>query len=273
MNNSTADYSNERFGQYFRVSPALDEAARDEAYFVRHDVYARELGYEPMQANARETDRYDRHALHCVVRTNDDNVRPVGCARIVLADPRNPHAPLPFEIACKDSLDRTIIDPAALPRHRIGEVSRLAVMGEFRRRKGEGQRAIALSLSDSAGSPMSRFPNIPVSLYFGAVAMAQRQGVEYLFTLTEPRLAKHFARGGVNIQSIGAPIEHRGLRVPSLMRVSEMYASLRAMVRPIWHEVHAQMETAHLVHAAIQQSLQERETISVAVPSGLTARA
>ncbi|WP_082498240.1 PEP-CTERM/exosortase system-associated acyltransferase [Pseudorhodoferax sp. Leaf267] len=272
MNTPKTTPVNERFGQYFRVSPALDDAARDEVYFIRHDVYARELGFEPVRPDAREMDVYDRHSLHCVVRTNDDNVRPVGCARVVLVDPRNPQAPLPFEIACKDSLDRSIIDPASLPRDRIAEVSRLAVMGEFRRRKGEDRRPVALSTADSAaaqpGNPMSRFPNIPVSLYFGAVAMAQRQGIEYLFTLTEPRLAKHFARGGVNIQAIGAPIEHRGLRVPSLMRVSELYSSLRAMVRPIWHEVHAQIDTAYLVHHAIEQSLQERETVSVSVPLG-----
>lgn len=268
MNTPKQTPSNERFGQYFRVSPALDDAARDEVYFVRHDVYARELGFEPVRADARERDRYDDHSLHCLVRTNDEHVRPVGCARIVLPDPRDPHAPLPFEIACKDSLDRRIVDPAALPRHLIGEVSRLAVMGEFRRRKGEDQRPVAMSSADHAGNPMSRFPNIPVSLYFGAVALAQRQGVEYLFTLTEPRLAKHFARGGVNIQAVGTPIEHRGLRVPSMMRVSELYAGLRAMVRPIWHEVHAQIETAHLVHAAIQESLKERDPVSVSVPAG-----
>lgn len=255
MKNSTILRPNERFGEFFRVAPALDTRSRDEVYFVRHDVYARELGFEPVRADQRETDRYDQHALHCIVRTNDDNVRPVGCARIVMTDPLDRTRPLPFEVACKDSLDRSIVDPALLPRDRIAEVSRLAVMGEFRRRRGESTRPVSLTAQDSAGSPISRFPNIPVSLYFGAVALAQRAGIEYLFTLTEPRLAQHFARGGVNIQTIGAPIEHRGLRVPSLMRVSEMYGSLRAMVQPIWHEVHAQIETAYLLHDAIAQAL------------------
>jgi N-acyl amino acid synthase of PEP-CTERM/exosortase system len=273
MNKITNSQSNERFGKFFRVSPALDDSARDEVYFIRHEVYARELGFEPMQPTARETDRYDRHSMHCVVRTSDESARPVGCARIVLPDPSNPNAPLPFETICKESLDRSIVDPAALPRHRIAEVSRLAVMGEFRRRKGENVKAVTMSAADSAGHPMARFPNIPVSLYFGAVAMAQRQGVEYLFTLTEPRLAKHFARGGVNIQSIGAPIEHRGLRVPSMMRVSDMYAGLRAMVKPIWNEVHAHIEAAHFMHATIQQSLQERGPVRVAVPSRYAVRA
>ncbi|KQP49622.1 PEP-CTERM/exosortase system-associated acyltransferase [Pseudorhodoferax sp. Leaf274] len=245
--------ASERFGQYFRIAPALDAAAREEVYFVRHDVYARELGFEPVREDQREVDGYDRHALHCIVRTNDDNVRPVGCARVVLTDPQDRQRLLPFEHSCRDTLDRSIIDPAALPRERIAEVSRLAVMGEFRRRRGELHRPVALSARDSSSHPVARFPNIPVSLYFGAVALAQRAGVEYLFTLTEPRLAKHFARGGVQIEAIGAPIEHRGMRIPSLMRVSQVYSSLRAMVRPIWHEVHAQMDTCYLLHDAMAQ--------------------
>jgi N-acyl amino acid synthase of PEP-CTERM/exosortase system len=254
MNNYTNSAACERFGQYFRISPALDAAAKDEVYFVRHDVYARELGFEPVRTEQRETDIYDAHSLHCIVRTNDSHVRPVGCARVVLTDPQDRMRPLPFERSCRDTLDRRIVDPAALPRERIAEVSRLAVMGDFRRRRGESQRPVSLSARDSSLHPAARFPNIPVSLYFGAIALAQRAGVEYLFTLTEPRLAKHFARGGVRIETVGAPIEHRGMRIPSLMRVSEVYSSLRAMVRPIWHEVHAQMDTCYLVHDAVAQT-------------------
>ncbi|MFT3718434.1 MAG: PEP-CTERM/exosortase system-associated acyltransferase [Pseudorhodoferax sp.] len=255
MKNKPISEPSKRFGEFFRISPALDPQSRDEVHFVRHDVYARELGFEPVRASQRETDRYDRHSLHCIVRTNDDDVRPVGCARLVLTDPEDRNRPLPFEVACRATLDRSIIDPAALPREKVAEVSRLAVMGEFRRRRGELNRAVALSDKDSAGHPVARFPNIPVSLYFGAVALAQRAGIEYLFTLTEPRLAQHFRRGGVKIEQIGAPIEHRGQRIPSLMRVSELYGSLRAMVRPIWHEVHAQIETSYLLHDAIARAL------------------
>lgn len=253
MKSSSAALANERFGQYFRVAPALDQQSLDEVHFIRHDVYARELGYEKVRADQRETDRYDRHSLHCIVRTHGEPVRPVGCARVVMTDPLAPHSLLPFETVCKDTLDRSIIDPAALPRDQVAEVSRLAVMGEFRRRKGELDRPVTLSEQDSGGNPASRFPNIPFSLYFGAVALAQRQGIEYLFTLTEPRLARHFSRCGVKIQVIGAPVEHRGLRVPSLMRVSEMYSSLRSIIRPIWHEVHAQIDTAYMLHDAMEQ--------------------
>lgn len=256
MKSSSALRPNERFGQYFRVSPALDQRSVDEVYFIRHDVYARELKYEPVRADQRETDRYDQHAVHSIVRTHalGEAPRPVGCTRLVLADPQVPDQLLPFEVICRDTLDRSIIDPAKLPRQQIAEVSRLAVMGEFRRRKGEYQRAVTLSEQDSGGSPAARFPNIPCALYFSAVALAQRHGVEYLFTLTEPRLARHFARLGVEVQAIGGAVEHRGVRVPSLLRVSQVYGTLRSIVRPIWHEVHAQIETAYMLHNAMAQA-------------------
>ena len=246
----------ERFGQFFRVSPALDAATLDEVHRIRHEVYARDLGYEAIQPDGRERDAHDRHAMHCIVRTARDS-RAVGCARLVLPNPHDAAQPLPFETTCRDALDRSLIDPRTLPRDRIAEVSRLAVMGEFRRRRGEQSQPVSISADDCEGQPVPRFPNIPVSLYIAAVVMAQRRGVEYLFTLTEPRLARHFSLMGVQVHAIGSPVEHRGLRVPSLIRVSEVYPSLRALIRPIWHEVHAQMSTGYLVHEARQPSRSE----------------
>jgi len=255
----------ERFSQFFHVSPALDEASRNEVYFIRHDVYARELGYEPVREDQREIDRFDRQSVHCIVRTADAARSPVGCARLVKTDAADPYAPLPFEIYCKDSIDRSIVDPASLPRGAIAEVSRLAIMGGYRRRKGEQQTGLTVSGADSGGAPVSRFPNIPLSLYFATVALAQRNGVEYIFTLTEPRLAKHFAMMGVDIKPIGQPVEHRGLRVPSMFRVSEVYPRLRALVRPIWNEVHAQINAGYMLHSAMQTYMEDDEPALVSV--------
>lgn len=236
----------DRFNRYFKVAPTLSEAQREEVYFVRHEVYAREFGFESTREDRRETDAYDRHSLHCLVRTAEPQSRLVGCARLVMPDPEAPSAPLPFEIACQDTLDRNIIDPSRLPRHRIAEVSRLAVMSDFRRRKGETSSAVTMGEQDFGGVETSRFPNIPLSLYIAAVVMAQRQGIEYLFVLTEPRLSKHFSKLGVQITPIGAPIDHRGTRVPSVMRVPDIYPGLRRMIRPIWHAINAQIDAAYM---------------------------
>ncbi len=237
------------YKSYFSIGPALEPARVDDVFFIRHDVYARELGFEPVRESQRETDQYDARSLHCLVRTSQDPARLVGCARVVLTDAEQPDAPLPFELTCRNTLDRSIIDPAKLPRHKVAEVSRLAVLSEFRRRKGEQHSAAVISDNDFGNESQPRFPFIPVSLYIGAVAIARRQGIEYLFTLTEPRLAEHFGKFGVHIVPIGSPVEHRGLRVPSMMRVNGMFDSLRTLVRPLWNTINEQIDAEYAQHA------------------------
>jgi N-acyl amino acid synthase of PEP-CTERM/exosortase system len=232
------------YKQYFEIAPALEPDRVNDVFFIRHDVYARELGFEPVREDQRESDKYDYRSQHCLVRSAD-GTRLAGCARLVLTDPAYPAAPLPFELTCKHTLDRGIIDPALQPRGRIAEVSRLAVMSEFRRRKGEQQTEAPISDQDFGDQKQPRFPYLPVSLYIGAVLMAKRHGIDTLFTLTEPRLAEHFGKLGVNIIPIGGPVEHRGQRVPSMLRVDEVYQGLRLMVRPLWHTIDAQLTAAY----------------------------
>jgi N-acyl amino acid synthase of PEP-CTERM/exosortase system len=208
-------------------------------------VYAREFGFEPIRASGQERDHYDAHAVQCIMRTADAQQESVGCARLIMTDPLDPDAPLPFELACRDTLNRALLDPARLPRNRIAEVSRLAVMPNFRRRKGEAHVAINLEDRDFGGTPAHRFPNIPLSLYITSVLMAKRHGIDYLFVLTEPRLSKHFAKLGVQITAVGAPVDFRGLRVPSVMRVADVYTGLRSLARPMWHEISAQIDAAY----------------------------
>lgn len=230
------------FRRYFEFLPAVDEATRNDAFFIRHEVYCRELGFEAVREDERETDDYDRHSLHCVLRTATKPSELVGCTRLVLARPEDPMHPLPFEKHCEATLDRSLVDPARLPRSKIAEVSRLAVVSKFRRRKGETKRALTVEERDFGTSVQPRFPYIPVGLYLGTVALAERHGIEYLFTLTEPRLAEHFARLGVSIKPIGGSIEHRGTRIPSMMRVDDIVKSLRFFIKPIWRAIQEQID-------------------------------
>lgn len=240
----------DNFRRFFAVAPALRPAEVEDVFFIRHDVYARELGFEPVRPDQRETDAYDARSVHCLLRTSETDQRLVGCARVILADPAQPDTLLPFEKACRDSLWRDKLDPARLPREKMGEVSRLAVLSNFRRRRGEEQRPVALDVQDFGDEQQPRFPYIPVALYMASVLMAQRRGVEYLFTLTEPRLAEHFAKLGVNIVPIGAPIEHRGTRVPSLIEAATVEAGLRLMIRPLWKAIDEQMQQGYAAAAA-----------------------
>ncbi|WP_341643729.1 PEP-CTERM/exosortase system-associated acyltransferase [Thauera sp. SDU_THAU2] len=225
------------FRKYFRIDAAHDEALRDQVYRIRHEVYCEELQFEPERPDRREIDAYDAHSLHCLLRGVDEPHTLVGCTRLVLVNPDEPDAPLPFERTCAATLDRSIIDPAKMPRGRIAEVSRLAVCARYRRRKGEARKPADIQDEDFGSKGQPRFPYIPVGLYMGAISLAIRHDIDTLFVLTEPRLASHFARLGVDIRQIGGPIEHRGTRVPSVMDVQSIVRNMRMIMRPLWRTI------------------------------------
>jgi N-acyl amino acid synthase of PEP-CTERM/exosortase system len=221
------------FRKYFDVAPAVTPALQAEAYAIRHRVYCEELGYEPVRPDRRESDPYDSRADHVLVRSIQVN-RFVACARVVRVDPADPESELPMERSCAAAIDRSIVDPKRVDRARIGEISRLAIVPEFRKRRGEKNTAIAVSEADFGSVDLPRFPYIQVALYYGSIALAKRLGIETIFTLTEPRLAAHFAKLGARPRPIGTAIEHRGQRVPSVLTVSETEANLPRSIRPLY---------------------------------------
>ena len=224
------------FQRYFRIVPAISEELREEAFRIRHQVYCEDLKYEPARHDRRERDEYDGHALHCLiqsVRTGEF----VGCTRLIFCRGDDPQRPLPFERTCGASLDRAIVDPQAMRRDRIAEVSRLAVISRYRLRRGEHKLALPMN-EESFGTPvLPRFPYIPVALYLATTELASINGIEHMFVLTDPRLATHFARLGVNVRRIGTPVEHRGQRVPSMLDVREILGGLSNIVRPLYNVI------------------------------------
>jgi N-acyl amino acid synthase of PEP-CTERM/exosortase system len=221
------------FKKYFDVAPAVTPELQSQAYQIRHRVYCEELAFEPVRPDRCERDAYDTRADHILIRSLKAN-RFVACARVVRVDPADPSSQLPLERSCATAIDRTIIDPERLDRARIGEISRLAIVPEFRQRRGEKNTAVAVSEADFGSVDLPRFPYIQVALYYGTIALAKRLGIETIFILTEPRLAGHFAKLGARPHPIGAPIEHRGQRIPSVMTVTETEENLPRSVRPLY---------------------------------------
>jgi N-acyl amino acid synthase of PEP-CTERM/exosortase system len=241
------------FRKYFRTLPAIADHEQRIAYRIRHAVYCEELGYEPARADGLETDDYDKRSVHCLLQSvrNDEFV---GCVRLILADPNDAQAPMPFEALCKDAIDRRVLDPQSLDRARVAEVSRLAVIAKYRRRRGEQKVPLSIDESHFGTRDRPRFPYIAAGLYLGMIAQARHHGVNTLFMLTERRLAKQLARLGVHVRTIGEPIKHRGMRYPSMMSVQEVIDGLHFFVRPLFAVISAEMETAYRrsgAHAAV----------------------
>jgi N-acyl amino acid synthase of PEP-CTERM/exosortase system len=235
------------YQQYFEIVPAYTEALKDEVYQIRHKVYCEDLAFEPQRPDRREHDAYDAQSLHLLIRSVRSG-QFIGCTRIVLTRPNDPYHPLPFEKACGATLDRSVVDPARLPRKAIAEVSRLAVVAQFRRRKEDSQKSpVSISEADFGTTEQPRFPYIPIGLYLGSVELARLNNVNTLFVLTEPRLASHFQKLGFNIRPIGAPVEHRGARIPSVVDTTNVANDLRTHLRPLYHVIAAEVSSKSLL--------------------------
>lgn len=229
------------FKQYFEIVPAYSSKLKDEVYRLRHKVYCEDLKYEPIQSDKREIDEHDSYSLHLLMRSVKTNEF-VGCTRIVHPHRGNRQYPLPFEVVCSGMLDRSIMDPILLQRDSMAEVSRLAVISSYRRRKDEAKQAISISDDDFGTSKQPRFPFIPVGLYLGTIELARINGIATLFVLAEQRQITHFSKLGVKLHVVGKPVEHRGPRVPAVMNVKDIILNMRTFFRPLYQTIAADIK-------------------------------
>lgn len=227
------------FNTYFKVVPALTPELVREAQKIRHTVYGAELGWEPVNEEGLEKDEHDEHSLHCLLMALR-NQQYIGCVRLVLPH-GGPSSGLPIQELCQGKLIQGHPDLQAAARREIAEVSRLAIIADYRRRKNEQGKPIAMAEQDYDRSGRRRFPYIPVGLYIGMLKIAECHGIKSLYFVTEPLLAAHFSKLGGKLTPIGEPIEHRGIRKPYLMNVHNVLHDsrliLRPLIRTIGHEV------------------------------------
>ncbi len=241
-----------KFKSFFSVVPATSQALIDESYKVRHQVYCKELGWEDVREDQMERDEHDPHALHCLLE-DTRRKKYIGCIRLILPNPDNPDQPLPFQTSCAGKLNPGVPDPALRQRYAIAEVSRLAVVGEYRRRRHERlpeqdqeeDKAISISKEDFGNVSRPRFPYIPVGLYMGMLQIARRQGIKKLYILTEPSLADHFCRLGGKLTVVGGSIEHRGIRRPYVMDVDDVINDMSRIFKPLFNHIRDEVDCAY----------------------------
>ena len=198
------------FTSRFHIVIANTHKLREEVYKIRYKVYCQELNYEREEdfPDGMEHDIYDQRSIHCLLKHRSTQLY-AGCVRLILTDPYNEDATLPLEKVCRRQLQLDI-----LPRYAFGEVSRLAVTAEFRKRQGETQTGPSLSAGASEFSEEERrfFPLIAPSLYLAATSLALEVGLDRVFALMEPRLARHLRRFGIKFQQTGDFVEFHGQR-------------------------------------------------------------
>lgn len=239
------------FERYFEVVPAVAPELVDSVYRIRYEVYCRELHYEREDAfpDGREMGPDDAHSIHCLLRHRPSGTF-AGCVRLVMNDPADLQSRLPFERYCLHSLQRDIIDPEKLRRDSFGEISRLAVVSRFRRRTGEQgtAHAVAEDLPNPSRDERRVFPHIALGLYLAAAAMGLRAGLDAVFVMMEPRLARHLRRYGIVFTQAGDVINYHGQRGPFFITRESLYSNLEPDVRDLLDLIHGALDPGDPVH-------------------------
>lgn len=232
------------FHRYFLAVPADSAALRDEVYRIRYDVYCDELGWENPSTfpDGRERDAFDPYSLHSLLLHRPSNTY-AGCVRLVKVNPEKPDDLLPFERLCAGRLYKDVIDTARLDRLRIGEISRLAVRARFRRRPGEHETAEG-KLPEQSRERERKTPPIAMGLYLAAAASGLITGMEGVFALMEPRLARRLIGYGIAFRQVGDPVEHRGLRAPFYIDRPALYGGLQPVLRGFLEVIEGDLSSA-----------------------------
>lgn len=234
-----------RFEAYFSVVPANTGDLLEKVYQLRHQVYCEELGYEQQRASQLEHDEYDKRSIHCLLfHRSSQNY--VGCVRLILADSQKPDVPFPFEYACGKSLEWDFDSSDGTSRRKYGEISRLAITANFRRRRGEASVADGGSESFDASAEVDRrlLPSVALGLYVAITAMGLNQGLDGVFAMMEPRLARHLRRFGILFQQVGAEVEHRGIRAPFFISRDNLFNNLKPECRVLLDNIQIQLHLA-----------------------------
>lgn len=244
------------FFERFSLELATSEELRMESYRLRHRIYVKELTYERAEdfPDGVESDAWDRRALPVLLR-HQASRRFIGCVRLIVADPKDPARPFPFEAATADDLIRRSATFRNTPRERIGEVSRLAVVREFRRRKVD-QDPTACSLPEFVPGSFDprRHDNIPpaLGLIFSAAWLGIEIGLDAVFVIMELRLARLLRSLGLVFRQIAEPFEYRGLRAPFEIHRDAFLGELSPALRNVLDLVRERILT--IASAVIERS-------------------
>jgi len=209
-----ANQISQHFSEYLHPVVAFSGELKSESYKIRHNVYCEELKFEALKENSQETDDFDGHSTHCLIKHIPTGSY-AGTVRIVRTS--NSQQLLPIEKYCISSIDEKSVHPRDFPREQICEISRLAIPAQFRKRatdKFSGSATGTINEHVYSERELRCFPFIAVGLYLSAASITLHHGIQHCFVMMEPRLARSLRFVGIPFQQVGPVVEYHGQRAP-----------------------------------------------------------
>ena len=235
------------FSSYFSILIADTPELKQEVYKIRYQVYCEELNYEPKEnfPDGMERDVYDSRSIHCLLKHKSSGLY-AGCVRFVLPELENLQTVFPLEKTCNHNINFNELD-----RSHFGEISRLAVTADFRKRKGEKETATGLIFTEdeqnTAAAGKRRFPVIALSLYLASINMLVEFNMDGL-TMMERRLARHLRRFGITSHVVGDEVEHRGKRSPFRLLGREIVNNMDENTLSLFKSISSELKTPINLH-------------------------
>ncbi len=205
----------------------------DEVYQLRYKVYVEEWGFEKKEDHPGgiEKDEFDDHSVHFVVRRRGEE-RIIGTIRMICCSDKG----FPIEKHCTIEADLSAFD-----RNRFGEISRLAVSKDYRRRAtdsvyfdGKVLEETAIENMYSGSRKMSN--DIVLGLYKCIYKESLERGNQCIMAVMAKGLYLLLKRVGILFEPIGPPQYYHGLRTPYLGRIDTMLQELTTRNPALYRE-------------------------------------
>jgi N-acyl amino acid synthase of PEP-CTERM/exosortase system len=213
--------SSSLFFEYSKVPQG--DPLLNEVYRLRYKVYVEECGFENEadHPGGIEKDDFDEHSTHFVVRRKGED-QIIGTIRMIHYSEKG----FPIEKHCKIDTDLSAFD-----RRRFGEISRLAVSKDYRKRVTDtvysDGKAVEDSDVDNMFSGHRKMSNdIVLGLYKCIYRESLERGNQYIVAVVAKGLYLLMKRVGILFEPIGPEQNYHGLRAPYLGRIDTMLLEL-----------------------------------------------
>jgi N-acyl amino acid synthase of PEP-CTERM/exosortase system len=236
----------ENFNRFFSVDLALTPEQKRSVFAIRYRVYCEELKLEPAHEGDQglEFDEFDDKSLHCLVTHRRTGV-PAGCVRLVTTRDNMYDDPLPMEKYCLDSLSIQAAERLNANRHRVCEISRLAVDPLFRRRAGEQETQYGqYGALDCCHRERRAFSLVAVAGFVAGAALTELTGRTDIFAMMNPFLPRLLKRSGILFKRAGADMDYRGIRAPYYTNTQVIHEHMRAELTHLYDTIFRRFESA-----------------------------
>lgn len=202
-----------------------DKQLMDEIYRLRFKVYCDEWGFEKPEDHPGgiEIDKYDNHSVHFAAFWEDGG-NMIGTVRLICPSEEG------FPLYSHCSVDA---DLSFLGENAIGEISRLAISKQLRRRRPDRAlydgEMLELEEEETPLVVRERRKNenaIVLGLYRCIYKESIERGMTHLYAVMARGLFLLLKKISINFRQIGPEVQYHGTRTPYILDLAQMMVDL-----------------------------------------------